>query len=391
VNLHFTVTDTGIGIDPEKQRKIFEYFTQADASTTRKYGGTGLGLSISARLVDLMGGSIRVESEPGKGSSFHFTIQLGLRAGPPVNMIPLKMTNLEGLRVLVVDDNATNRRIMEEMLKNWRMNPVLADSGQTALKIMATANLSGKPFHVMLLDVNMPVMDGFDLAHRIRANPEYNEVLMIMLTSSGQRGDAARCRELGIAAYLTKPVKQSSLLDAILTVLGTREPEDTEAPLVTQHMLRERQRSLRILLAEDNVINQKIAASMLEKHGHTVIIAGNGKAAVATLEEQAECPFDFVLMDVQMPEMDGLEATRYIREKEQGTSNHIPIIALTAHAMTGDREICLEAGMDGYVSKPLKAEELLTVMRELVPEQKRKTIIHALSLSLKREKIHDER
>ncbi len=257
--LHFAVTDTGIGIAPEKQKRIFESFTQADASTTRKYGGTGLGLTISARLVELMGGRIWVESEVGKGSTFHFTVRLGLQKGPPVRQVPEKLANLEGLRVLVVDDNATNRRILEEMLKNWRMQPAMADSGQAALEMMAEAGQSGEPFRLLLLDVNMPVMDGFELAERIREHPEYDEIAIMMLTSSGMRGDAARCRDLGIAAYLTKPVKQSSLLDAIMTVLGTTEPEGAAAPLVTQHTLREEQRPLHILLAEDNAVNRKIA------------------------------------------------------------------------------------------------------------------------------------
>jgi signal transduction histidine kinase/CheY-like chemotaxis protein/HPt (histidine-containing phosphotransfer) domain-containing protein len=364
--LHFTVTDTGIGIAPEKQKKIFESFTQADASTTRKYGGTGLGLTISARLVELMGGCIRVESDPGKGSAFHFTMRLGLQQQPPVRQIPEKLANLDGLSVLVVDDNATNRRILEEMLKGWRMRPVTADGGPSALEMLVAAREKGEPFQLLLLDVNMPVMDGFELAARIHEQPGYRERPIMVLTSSGLRGDAARCCEMGISAYLTKPVKQSSLLDAIMTVLGKTEPEGAEAPLVTQHTLRETLCPLRILLAEDNAVNRKIAIKMLEKRGHSVVVAENGKAALAALESQGERPFDLVLMDVQMPEMDGIEATARIRDKEKGTGLHIPIIALTAHAMKGDREACLNAGMDGYVSKPLKANELLAAMEQVV-------------------------
>jgi len=376
-HLHFTVADTGIGIAPDKQKRIFESFTQADASTTRRYGGTGLGLTISARLVELMGGYIWVESEIDKGSTFHFTLRLRLQMGPPIRLVPQELASLENLRVLVVDDNATNRRILEEMLRNWRMEPAVADSGQRALEMMAKAGNSGEPFRLLLLDVNMPVMDGFELAGEIWKHPEYHGATMMMLTSSGQRGDAARCRDLGIAAYLTKPVKQSSLLDAIMMVLGTTEPEGAVAPLVTQHMLREEQRPLCILLAEDNTVNQKIAANMLEKRGHTVIVAGDGQAVIAALDTQGEYPFDLILMDVQMPKMDGLEATVLIREKEKATGRHIPIIALTAHAMKGDRETCLAAGMDGYVSKPLKTNELLSVMRELVIERRGNTVIAA--------------
>jgi len=364
--LYFIVTDTGIGIPPEKRGKIFESFTQADASTTRKYGGTGLGLTISARLVELMGGHIWVESEVGQGSAFHFTVRLGERKEPPVRQLPEKLANLEGLRVLVVDDNATNRRILEAMLKNWRMRPATADGGLTALEMLAEARERGDPFRLLLLDVNMPVMDGFKLVKRIRELPGYAESVIIVLTSSGMRGDAAHCRELGISAYLTKPVKHSSLLSTIVTVLGKTKPEGGNPPLVTQHTLRETLRPLRILLAEDNPVNRKIAVGILEKRGHSVAVAENGKAALAALETQGEHPYDLVLMDVQMPEMDGIEATARIREKEKGTGVHVPIIALTAHAMKGDREACIDAGMDGYVSKPLKANELLAAMEQVV-------------------------
>jgi signal transduction histidine kinase/CheY-like chemotaxis protein/HPt (histidine-containing phosphotransfer) domain-containing protein len=371
--LHFTITDTGIGIAPEHQQKIFESFSQADASTTRRFGGTGLGLTISARLVELMGGRMWVESELGKGSSFHFTIRLGLPKEPPARMIPRELSNLENLHVLVVDDNDTNRRIMEEMLKNWRLKPVTANSGPAALKMMAAAEKSGDPFQLLLLDVNMPEMDGFDLAELIRKHEEYGDVALMMLTSSGLRGDAARCRDIGIAAYLTKPVKKSSLLDSILNVLGTSEPESAYPPLVTNHTLHLAGRPLHILLAEDNTVNQIVASAILTKKGHTVTLAENGKAALTALEKQKEDPFDLVLMDVQMPEMDGLEATSLIRKREKTTGEHIPIIALTAHAMKGDKELCLKAGMDRYVSKPLKADELFSAISELTGRQTGKT------------------
>jgi signal transduction histidine kinase/DNA-binding response OmpR family regulator len=363
--LHFTVTDTGIGIHKEKLKSIFESFTQADASSTRRYGGTGLGLTISARLVELMGGQIWVESEFGRGSAFHFTVRLGVQKGPPVRHVPEKLANLDGLRVMVVDDNATNRRILEEVLKNWRMRPVSVDGGEAALEMMAKAELSGEPFRLLLVDVNMPLMDGFELTERIRQRPEHRGATIMMITSSGIRGDAARCREMGISAYLTKPVKQSSLLDAIMTVLGTTEPECAEATLVTQHTLRESLHPLRILLAEDNSVNRKIAAGILKKRGHLVVAVENGREVLAALETQGERPYDLILMDVQMPEMDGIEATARIRAKEKGTGRHIPIIALTAHAMKGDREFCMNAGMDGYVSKPLKTEDLLAAMEQL--------------------------
>jgi len=269
--------------------------------------------------------------------------------------------------VLVVDDNATNRRILEGMLKNWRMRPATVAGGAEALEMLTEAREKGEHFRLLLLDVNMPVMDGFELAERIREQPGYAESITMVLTSSGLRGDAARCRELGIAAYLTKPVKQSCLLDAITTVLGTTEPEGVTPPLVTQHTLRETQlRPLHILVAEDNAVNRRVALGMLEKRGHTALSAVNGKEVLAALEAGGERPFDLILMDVQMPEMDGIEATALIREKEKDIGRHIPIIALTAHAMKGDRDVCIKAGMDGYVSKPLKADELIGVMEELI-------------------------
>jgi two-component system, sensor histidine kinase and response regulator len=354
--LHFQVRDTGIGIAPEKRTLIFTAFSQADGSTARKFGGTGLGLTISSRLVEMMGGRIWLESDLGRGSCFHFTLPVGV-AEATAAPEPMERSQLAGLRVLVVDDNFTNRRILGEMLERWGMKPVPAESGTQALAALERAKESATPFALLLADVNMPQMDGFTLVERIRQQEDLRQTTIMMLTSVGQRGDAARCRTLGIAAYLIKPIGQSQLLDAILNVLGTRVQPANEPglSLITRHSLRQHQRKLRVLLAEDNAVNQKLASRLLEKRGHTVVVAGNGHEALKALEKEE---FDLVLMDISMPEMDGLEAARAIRASEKTTGAHLPIIAMTAHAMKGDRERCLDAGMDGYVSKPVQAHEL---------------------------------
>lgn len=366
VCLHFAVTDTGIGISPEKQHQIFEAFAQADSSTTRKYGGTGLGLAIAAQLVEMMGGRIWVESQVGQGSTFHFTANFGLPATPAEKRITDMSVDLQDLRVLVVDDSATNRRILEEMLSNWRMKPAVSDGGRAALASLKHATLVRKPFRLVLLDAHMPEMDGFVVAGQILGDSRFHDTTLILLTSAGQRGDAARCKELGIAAYLTKPIKQSELLDAIMSSIRLRPSRvRREAPAAEPRSDRAR-RPLRVLVVEDNPVNQKLAAQLLEKRGHKAIIAGNGLEALATLEKQA---FDVVLMDIQMPKMDGLDATRVIREKEKSSGGHVPIIAMTAHAMKGDRERCLEAGMDAYVSKPIAPDELFTSVENFAPAQ----------------------
>jgi len=353
--LHFVVQDTGIGISEEKQKLIFEAFAQADSSATRKYGGTGLGLTISSRLVEMMGGRIWVESKLGQGSTFHFTTCLERVNG--VTTLPLaEPARLTDLPALVVDDNASNRRFLEEVLTGWGMRPTVVESGKAALESLRQAQDSGQPFPLVLTDVQMPEMDGFKLADLIRQDSSTNGTPIVMLTSAGQPGDAARCRESGIAAYLAKPVRQAELREAISQVLSP-ESRQHQPRLVTRHSLREgKAAALRILLAEDNVVNQTLARRLLEKHGHTVIVAGNGREAPSAVEQQT---FDLVLMDLQMPHMNGLETTLAIREKERATRAHLPIIAMTACAMKGDRDRCLQAGMDGYVSKPICAKELL--------------------------------
>jgi two-component system sensor histidine kinase/response regulator len=362
--LQFTVSDTGIGIPPEKQKSIFEPFSQADSSTTRKYGGTGLGLTISTRLVEMMGGKIWVESELGQWTRFHFTVRLraaDVQAVKLGTIAPPEM--LRGVRVLIVDDNRTNCGILEGMLKRWEMKPVSVEGGEQALGQLSLAREAGDPYGLILTDMHMPAMDGFSLVDRIRQSPQLATATIMMLTSAGHRGDAERCRELGIAAYLLKPIRQSDLREAIARALGAAE-EKGALPLITRFSLqgaRDPATSLRVLLVEDNLVNQRVGTRLLEKRGHRVVIAGNGREALLALENER---FDLVFMDVQMPEMDGFEATAAIREKEKGTGNHQEVIALTAHAMTGDRERCLASGMDGYLSKPIRPQELDTLLQK---------------------------
>jgi PAS domain S-box-containing protein len=359
LRLHFSVRDTGIGIPAEKQQTIFEAFSQADNSTTRQFGGTGLGLTICSRLVEKMGGRIWVESEPGQGSTFHFTVRLGKQKTATRKIVPMHLDRLRGLRVLVVDDSSTNRRILVSMLNKWAMAPTAVDGGQAALDTLGKAKAARKGFPLILIDAQMPEMDGFALAERIKQNPELTAATILMLTSAGFAGDAARCKELGIAVYLVKPVRQLELLEAIRLALGTGPEKQTSAALITRHALGNATRRLQILLAEDNAVNQVLAVRLLQKRGHSVVVVGNGREALATLDNQR---FDIVLMDVQMPEMDGFQATAAIREKEIQTGAHIPIIALTAHAMKGDQERCLAAGMDAYITKPIEAKELFSAI-----------------------------
>jgi signal transduction histidine kinase/CheY-like chemotaxis protein len=360
VTLHFVVRDTGIGIPAEKQRMIFEAFSQADGSTTRKYGGTGLGLAISSHLIEMMGGRIWVASEVGFGSAFHFTVRLGVCVGSTPDSLAEEVS-LVGLPVLVVDDNATNRRILGRTLSNWKAAPTLAESAEAALAALHRARDSGQPFALVLSDAHMPAVDGFTLAERIKQDADLAGATIMMLTSGGQRGDAARCRQLGVAAYLTKPIRQSELKQAVCGVLANKRWGTGTRRLLTRHSLREarpdrqRRRALRVLLAEDNIVNQQLAVRLLDRRGIKSFVVGDGREAVLALEKQH---FDMVLMDVQMPEMDGFEATAAIRVKEAETGAHLPIIAMTAHAMKGDRERCLAAGMDAYVAKPIRPKEL---------------------------------
>jgi signal transduction histidine kinase/DNA-binding response OmpR family regulator len=357
VTLRFAVSDTGVGIPLEKQQSIFESFTQADNSMSRKFGGTGLGLAISSRLVEAMGGSLKAESKPGLGSTFHFTASFALPQKKEAVPIPeLGAPALVDMAVLVVDDNATSRRILQEMLRGWGMNPKAADRGLRALEALEKAKALGVPFPLVLLDAHMPEVDGFWIADQIKNNPRFGKPKIVMLTSVGLRGDAAKCRAAGIRAYLTKPIKGSDLLDVIKLVLAPRDPVHATPSLVTTHSLRENRPALTILLAEDNRVNQTLAIRLLEKRGHTVVLAETGRAAVEAVQKQA---FDLVLMDVQLPEMDGMEATRAIRHREKSSRKHVPIIAMTANAMLGDKERCLQSGMDGYVAKPLSVKDLL--------------------------------
>jgi two-component system, sensor histidine kinase and response regulator len=367
ITLSFAIEDTGIGIPAGKQKGIFEAFSQADTSTTRCFGGTGLGLAITSRLVALMGGTIWVESEVGRGSTFHFTVRLELHSGAPPRVLTGRV-DLERLPVLVVDDNATNRTMLEEILTDWRMRPTTVSNGLSAVAAMKRAVACGDPFPLVLLDALMPEMDGFAVAEQIKRDPELAGATILMLSSADRNGDAARCRELGVSSYLRKPITQSELFDAILIALGSVTLEESQASRPAMTEGGPVQRPLRILLAEDNEVNQELAVKTLEKRGHTVVVTGDGREAIAALERES---VDLILMDLQMPVMDGFTATTMIREREKGTGMHIPIVALTAHAMKGDRERCLAAGMDAYVTKPLRAAELFEAIGRLIPTRSR--------------------
>jgi two-component system sensor histidine kinase/response regulator len=382
--LYFEVKDTGIGIPAAKQRIIFEPFEQVEGGDSRRYGGTGLGLAIASQLVALMGGHLDVESPasrdrkgaedasgvadaPGSpGSRFYFTARFGLASESDL-LAHVEPSDLHELPVLIVDDNASTRDILCEVLSNWRMKPVAVEGGRQALAELQRAGDEGEPYPLVLIDSRMPEMDGFALAEQIRQQPDLAGDTIMMLVSADRQSGGERCREVGIRACLMKPLKQSELLNTILDLLSTRTGYRVKpAPLRTAETAAPAgdERPLRVLLAEDNTVNQRLAVRILEKRGHAIVVACNGKEAVAALERE---PFDVVLMDLEMPEMSGFEATAAIRHSEQGTGRHVPIIALTAHAMKGDRERCLAAGMDGYVAKPVQARELYQAMAEVVP------------------------
>jgi CheY-like chemotaxis protein/HPt (histidine-containing phosphotransfer) domain-containing protein len=357
--LHYFVSDSGIGIPLDKQQAVFEPFKQADGSTTRRFGGTGLGLTISSTLVELMGGRIWVESAPLEGSTFHFTVRLGVtdaRLEPPA-------VDLTGLPVLIVDDNSVNRRVLNDLLIRWKMRPTVADSGAAAMQALLDANAQGRPFALVLLDANMPGMDGFEVARRIRDDASLASATIMMLSSSGHFDEGNKCREVGVATHLTKPVDQRELLSAIGRIVA--HESGPRASLPSSMLPAELpERRLHVLLAEDNAVNQRLAASLLERRGHKVTIAANGRRALAAIRQE---PFDVVLMDVQMPEMGGFDATSAIRAWERETGSHVAIIAMTAHAMKGDRERCLAAGMDEYLTKPLDPRRLCALVEQMAP------------------------
>ncbi len=353
VIVHFAVTDTGVGIPADQQKRILEPFKQVDGSTTRKHGGTGLGLSISVRLVELLGGRLWIESAEGRGSTFHFTLPLKRAAATtPVESSP--PIDLEGVSVLIVDDNGTNRRLLDAMVRRWRMGPVVVGGGAGALAALQEAQRRGSPFQLVLLDVHMPGIDGFDVAAEIQRHPDLARAAILMLTSKDRAGDVRRCRELGITRYLIKPITQRELLLAIQSALAGAPARAVRHPKL-QAVWDPSKSSLRVLLAEDNRVNQALAVALLEREGHTVTVVDNGTAAVTAAMAGV---FDAILMDVQMPEMSGMDATLAIRAHERATGAHVRIIALTAHAMQGDQERCLAAGMDDYLPKPIRADDL---------------------------------
>ncbi len=357
--LHFTVHDTGIGVPATKRQSIFEAFTQADGSMTRNYGGTGLGLAIASKLIELMEGRMWVESEEGQGSRFHFTLRYSVAEGPAEPRVEAPGA-LQGLDVLAVDDNAINRRVIEEMLEAEGMRVETVESGEAALALLRARQAGGRPFQLAILDAQMPAMDGFTLAELILNNSGLCRPVVMMLSSADLSGDVPRCRQLGISCHITKPVSRAALKEAVLRALSSapaERPRPEEEPSASL-------RGLAILLAEDNLVNQKLATRMLEKRGHRITTVSNGREAVEAI---AVNRFDLVLMDVQMPEMDGWTATEEIRKRERGSNTHIPILALTAHAMKDYEDRCYQAGMDGFVTKPFEPAQLFEAVESVMP------------------------
>jgi CheY-like chemotaxis protein len=356
VELHFTVSDTGIGVPPEKHNAIFGAFAQADASTTRRYGGTGLGLTISSRLVSMMGGRIWLNSEPGKGSRFHFTAKFQKFAGGPRED---ERSSLAARALLIASGHPKTRQSLIEAARRWGLSPAVAANANEALDSLVRAAKSGKPYDALWCDAHMPGLDGLAVVERIVGDRLLAGLRVILVSAKPLPGDADRCRALGVT-LLKKPVRQSELLAAAIAGLA-RTAAGPETRLASTSP-RPGQSRLRVLLAEDNVVNQRVGSRLIEKLGHSVVVVGDGRQAVRAVEEQV---FDVVFMDVQMPELDGLEAARAIREKERSSGQHQTIVAMTAHAMKGDRERCLAAGMDGYLSKPIRVEELESILAGL--------------------------
>ncbi len=361
--LHFRVRDTGMGIPPAKQQLIFAPFAQGDASVTRRYGGSGLGLAISSQLVQLLGGRIWLESVPGKGSVFHFTARFKRHAGVVAARRPWESADVGGRRALVVDDNATNRGILEEMLGHWRLEVARAESGSAALALVEKSRQEQRPFELVVLDAGLPGEDALGVLEGLREGLRAKAGAVVLLTGAGQTLNAAERERLGAAPCVSKPVRESDLFDAIATVLGGGVGRERGAEVRRRQKKRKEVGALRVLLAEDNPINQKLAVRLLGKRGHSVTAVNNGREALRASQQQS---FDVVLMDVQMPEMGGLEATARIRQREQRSGGHLPIVAMTAHAMAGDRARCLEAGMDGYVSKPVRKQDLFAAMESAI-------------------------
>ena len=365
VMLRIAIRDTGLGIPLDRQAALFQPFVQVDGSTTRRFGGTGLGLSIAARLVEMMEGQIGLESQPGEGTTFWFTVRLALAPGQRDQATRAPDPELARVPALIVDDNAANRQILIHMLANWGMEPVAVSGAGPALEALRAARVAGRPFPLVLTDAHMPDVDGFTLVESIRADPGLTGATIMLLTSGGGRGDAARCRDLGVAAYLTKPVSEADLRTAV--VMALRGPTSAAPPsLITRHNLIEGRPRLRILIAEDNAVNQRLVVRLLEKQGHTTMSAASGAEAVALYERER---FDLILMDVHMPELDGLAATRAIRHREGGRGEHIRIVALTASAMEEDRRECLAAGMDAYLTKPVRPQELHDIIQQQTDPQ----------------------
>ncbi|MCB9938598.1 MAG: response regulator [Planctomycetaceae bacterium] len=364
VMLRFAVVDTGIGIAANRRDAIFAAFEQADNSMTRKYGGTGLGLAIASRLVQLMGGRIWLESHEGQGTTFFFTARFRVAAAPDQGSDALAVGGMEGLRVLVVDDNASSRNLIAEMLSSWRMRSTVVDSAAAALAVLRPTDQTAEAFDLVLLDAQMPEVDGFELAEQLASQANFKTPIVMMLTTGDHHRRVSRCENLGLASYLLKPLKQLELYDAI--ALGLHKLDETRV-VAERDSVAAQIPPLNILLAEDSLVNQKVAIGLLQRQGHRVHIANNGREAVQATKHEA---FDLILMDVQMPEMDGLEATRTIRARERATRDHVPIVAMTAHAMKSDREACLDAGMDAYTSKPIRVTELFKTIADVLRRQK---------------------